>query len=141
MCHEATSTSGLSQLYSGRKITKSLGNVTVRGGKNGNSKRGARLSTVCLSMYIITENIYYSQMSSVAILLQTEPVSHRIIQGNDCVFSPSVLASFGLPLPPTCLVLTVSEARSYFASAIRFSTLLNPVTSEFMAHAPVFPSK
>jgi hypothetical protein len=41
-----------------------------------------------------------------------------IIQGNDCVFSPSVLSSFGLPLPPTCLVLTVSEARSYFASTI-----------------------
>jgi hypothetical protein len=33
-------------------------------------------------MYSITENIYYSQLSSVAILLQPEPVSHRIIQGN-----------------------------------------------------------
>jgi hypothetical protein len=31
------------------------------------------LSTVCLSMYSITENIYYSQLSSVAILLQPEP--------------------------------------------------------------------
>jgi hypothetical protein len=67
----------------------------------------ARLSTVCLSMYSITENIYYSQLSSVTILLQPEPVSHGIIQGNDCVCSPSVLSSFGLPLPPTCLVLTV----------------------------------
>jgi hypothetical protein len=35
-------------------------------------------------MYSITENIYYSQLSSVAILLQPEPVSHRIIQGNYC---------------------------------------------------------
>jgi hypothetical protein len=69
-------------------------------------------------MYSITENIYYSQLSSVAILLQPESVSHRIIQRNDCVFSPSVLSSFGLPLPSTCLVLTVSEARSYFASTI-----------------------
>jgi hypothetical protein len=43
---------------------------------------------------------------------------HRITQGNDCVFSPSVLLSFGLPLPPTCLLLTVSEARSYFAYTI-----------------------
>jgi hypothetical protein len=43
--------------YSGRKITESLGNVTVRGGKDGKSKGGARLSTVCLSMYSITENI------------------------------------------------------------------------------------
>jgi hypothetical protein len=59
--------------YSGRKITESFGNVTVRGEKYGKSKRGARLSTVCLSMYSITENIYYSQLSSVAILLQPEP--------------------------------------------------------------------
>jgi hypothetical protein len=63
--------------YSGRKITESLGNVTVRGKKGGKSKRGARLSTVCLSMYSITENIYYSQLASVAILLQPEPVSQR----------------------------------------------------------------
>jgi hypothetical protein len=33
-------------VYSGRKITESLGNVTVRGEKDGKSKRGARLSTV-----------------------------------------------------------------------------------------------
>jgi hypothetical protein len=72
-----------------------------------------------LSMYSITENIYCSQLSSVAILLQPElTVSHRIVQGNYCVFSPSVLSSFGLPLPPTCLLLAVGEARSYFASAI-----------------------
>jgi hypothetical protein len=53
---------------------------------------------VCLSMYSITENIYYSQLS-VAILLQPEPVSHRIIQGKGCVLSPAVLSSCGLPLP------------------------------------------
>jgi hypothetical protein len=81
------------------------------------------LSTVCLSMYNITENIYYSQLSSVAILLQPEPVSHRIIQGKDCVLSPYALSPCGLPLPPTCLVLTVSEARSYFASTVHRSTL------------------
>jgi hypothetical protein len=63
------------------------------------------------------ENIYYSQLSSVAIILQPGPVSHRIIQGN--VFSPSVLSPLGLPLSPTCLLLTVSEARSYFASTIQ----------------------
>jgi hypothetical protein len=45
-------------------------------------------------------------------------VSHRLIQANDCVFSPSLLSSFGLPLPLTCLLLTVSEARSYFASTV-----------------------
>jgi hypothetical protein len=50
--------------YSGRKITASLGNVTVRGEE--------QESTVCLSMRSITENIYCSQLSSVAILLQSE---------------------------------------------------------------------
>jgi hypothetical protein len=59
--------------YSGRKITESLGNVTVRGEKDGKSKGGARLSTVCLSMRSVTENIYCSQLSSVALLLQPEP--------------------------------------------------------------------
>jgi hypothetical protein len=82
--------------------------------------RGARACQVCLSMYSITENIYYSQLSSVAIFLQPEPVSHRIIQGNDCVLSLYVLSSFGLPLPPTCLLVTVNEARSYFASTVHF---------------------
>jgi hypothetical protein len=71
-----------------------------------------------LSMYSVTENSYYSQLSSVAILLQPEPVSHRIIQGKVCVLSPSVLSSWGISLPPTCLLLTVKEARSYFASAL-----------------------
>jgi hypothetical protein len=87
------------QAYSGRKITESLGNVTVRGGKDGNSKRGARLSTVCLSMYSKTENIYYSQLSSVAILLQPEPVSRRIIQRKDCVLS--LCAVFLRSSPPS----------------------------------------
>jgi hypothetical protein len=105
-------------VYSGRKITESLGNVAERGEKDGKSKGGARLSTACLSMYSITENIYCSQLSSVVILLQPEPVSHSIIQGKDWVFTPSVISSFGLPLPPTCLVLTVKEARSYFASTL-----------------------
>jgi hypothetical protein len=69
-------------------------------------------------MYSITENIYYSQLSSVAILLRPEPVSHRIILGKDWVLSPYVLSSCGLPLHPTCLLVTVNEARSYFASTI-----------------------
>jgi hypothetical protein len=58
-----------SMTYNGRKITDRLGNFTVRGGKDGKSKGGARWPTVRLSMYSITENIYYSQLSSVAILL------------------------------------------------------------------------
>jgi hypothetical protein len=79
-----------------------------------------------LSMYSITENIYCSQLSSVALLLEPEPVSHRIIQGNDCVLSPSVLSSCGLPLPPTCLLVTVNEARSYFASTVHRVKVENP---------------
>jgi hypothetical protein len=46
-------------MYSGRKINESLGNVTARGEKDGKSKRGAQYPTVSLSMYSITENIYY----------------------------------------------------------------------------------
>jgi hypothetical protein len=38
----------------------------------GNCKGGARRRRVCLSMYIVTEDIYYSQLSSVALLLQPE---------------------------------------------------------------------
>jgi hypothetical protein len=67
-------------------------------------------------MYSITGNIYYSQLSSVAILLQPEPVSHRIVQRKYWVLSPHTLSPCGLPLPPTCLLITVNEARSYFAS-------------------------
>jgi hypothetical protein len=101
------------QPYRGRKIT----DVTVRGEKVGKSKRGARLSTVCLSMYSITENIYYSQLYSVAILLQPERVSHRIIQRKHCVLSLCVLSSCCLPLLK-CLLPTANEARCYFASTI-----------------------
>jgi hypothetical protein len=58
--------------YSGRKITESLGNVTVRGKKRWKGQGGSAMAN-SLSMYSITENIYYSQLSSVAILLQPEP--------------------------------------------------------------------
>jgi hypothetical protein len=73
-----------------------------------------------LSMYSITENIYCSQLSSVAILLQLETVSHRTVQGKDWVLSPHVLSPCGLPLHPTCLLVTVNEARSNLASTILY---------------------
>jgi hypothetical protein len=110
-------------MCSGRKITANLRNVTVRGEKDGKGKGEARRPTV-LSMYIIIENIYYSQLSSVVILLQPEPVSHRIIQGNDWVLSPHVLSPCGLPLPSTCLLVTVNEALSYFASTIIYGSVI-----------------
>jgi hypothetical protein len=55
--------------YSGRKITASLGNVTVRGEIRWERQGG---STTAKSMYSITENVYYSQLSSSALLLQPE---------------------------------------------------------------------
>jgi hypothetical protein len=111
--------------YSGRKITESLGNVTVRGGKRWKSKGGARLSTVCLKTFTTHSCPPLRFFCSLNL-----NVSHCIIQGNDYVFSPSVLSSFGLPLPSTCLVLTVSEARSYFASAIHSKVCSCSIHSE-----------
>jgi hypothetical protein len=110
---------GMTQVesYSGRKITESLGNVTVRGEKRWKEQEGSAI-VKSLSMYSITENIYYSQLSSVAILLQHEAVSHRIVQGKDWVLY-HVLSPCCLPLPPTCLLVTVNEARSYFASVCK----------------------
>jgi hypothetical protein len=104
--------------HSGRKITESLWNVTVRGEKYGKSKVGAQCPTVCLSMYSITENIYYSQLSSVAILLQPEPNCFTSYNTRKALCSLPLLSSCGLPLPPTCLLLTANEARRYFASTI-----------------------
>jgi hypothetical protein len=109
---------GPTDRHSGRKITESLGNVTVRGEKGGKSKGGSRWPTVSLSMYSITENIYYSQLSSVAILLQPEPVFTSYSTRKDWVLSPNELSPCGLPLPPTCLLVTANEARSYFESTI-----------------------
>jgi hypothetical protein len=88
-----------------------------RHSKRGKIWKGQEGSTTAksLSMYSITENIYYSQLSSVAILLQPEPncfTSYNTRKGL-CFLSLYVLSSCGLPLPPTCLLVTVNEARSY----------------------------
>jgi hypothetical protein len=82
--------------------------------------REARRRRVCLSMYSITENIYYPQLFSVTLLLQPE--------GNcftDWVLSPYLLSSCGLTLVPTCLLVTLIEARNYFASTIIYSCATN----------------
>jgi hypothetical protein len=50
-----TAVSGHRTQYSGRKITEGLGNVSLRVEKDGKFKGGARWSTVCLSMFSITE--------------------------------------------------------------------------------------
>jgi hypothetical protein len=101
--------------YSGRKITASLRNVTVRGEEDGKGKRGARLSTVCLSMYSMPENIYCSQLSSVAILMQPEPVftSYSTRKGLGSLSSCTI----SLRSSPHSHVSTCdNEVRRYFAS-------------------------
>jgi hypothetical protein len=73
---------------------------------------GARWTTVCLSMYSITENIYYSQLSSVALLLQPEPncfTSYNTRKGLCSLSLCAIVLRY-----PTCLLLTFKEARSYF---------------------------
>jgi hypothetical protein len=77
--------------------------------------RGSAM-TNSLSMYSITENIYYSQLSSVAILLQPEHVFTSYSTRKDVVLCPNMLSPCGLP--PTCLLVTVNEARSYIASTV-----------------------
>jgi hypothetical protein len=71
-----------------------------------------------LSMYSITENIYYSCPPLRFFCSLNLTVSHRIIQGKDWVLSLYALSTCGLPLPPTCLLVTVNEARSFFSSAV-----------------------
>jgi hypothetical protein len=105
-------------MYNGRKITASLGNVTVRGERRWKWQGGSAIVN-SLSMYSITENIYYSQLSSVEILLQPEPVFTSYSTRKDWVVS-HVLSPCGLPLPPTCLLVTVNEARSYFVPTVLF---------------------
>jgi hypothetical protein len=113
-------------------LASGLGNTTwtqnnceleKRHSKKDGKGKGVSTTAKCLSMYSISENIYYSQLSSVALLLQPEPVSHRIVQWKDLVLShpPHVLSPCSLPLPPTCLLATDNEARSYFASTIETS--------------------
>jgi hypothetical protein len=104
--------------YSGRKITASLGNATVRGEKRWKGQGGSAMAN-SLSMYSITENIHYSQLSSVALLLQPEPVFTSYSTRKALASLSHVLSTCGLPLPPTCLLVTVNAARSYFASTIR----------------------
>jgi hypothetical protein len=60
----------------------------------------------------------------------TKATSHCIIQGKDWALSPYVLSSCGLPLPPTCLLVTVNEGSIYFASTIpKFRSNILPPSS------------
>jgi hypothetical protein len=112
--------------YSGRKITESLGNVTVRGEKWKGQGRNAMAKS--LGMNSLPENICCSQLSSIAIRLQPGGncfTSYSTRKGLGSLFSYAIaLRSF---LPPTCLLVKVIEARSYeyFASNILVSYVVS----------------
>jgi hypothetical protein len=72
-------------------------------------------------MYSITENIYYSQLSSVAILLQPEPNCFTSYNTRKGLCSLSLCAVV-LRFPPQCHADKISEARSYFASTVLASS-------------------
>jgi hypothetical protein len=47
-------------------------------------------------------------------------ISYLIVYKEGLVISPYVLSLRGLPLPPTCVFVTVIQARSYVASTVMF---------------------
>jgi hypothetical protein len=94
---------------------------------------GTRLSTVCLSMYSITENIYYSRLSSVAILLQPETNCFTSYNTSKWLLCSLSLCACGLPLSLWCLLLTVSEAHSYVASTIPFTAIDTCIIPQWLA--------
>jgi hypothetical protein len=123
-------------IYSERKINGSLGNVTVRGGKRWKGQGGARWPTVCLSMYSITENIYYSQLSSVAMLLQPEPNCFHI-HGKDCVLSSCAIA---LRSSPSSHVSTCNGQRSsqlFCVHYTQYTVVCKTVQLRAVAHATI----
>jgi hypothetical protein len=79
-----------------------------------------RPSVSIVSLLRKRNNVLLSHCCSSANVIEPrEPhTCNSIIQGKDWVLSPYVLSSCGLPLPLTSLLVTVNEARSYFASTI-----------------------
>jgi hypothetical protein len=74
-----------------------------------------------LSLYSITENIYYSQLSSVTILLQPEPncfISYNTRKG---LRSVSLYAIVLQSSTPSHVSTSNGKAHSYFASNIRLT--------------------
>jgi hypothetical protein len=101
-------TKSMGRDYSGRKTTESLGNV--KKGKKMERARGSAMTTVGPNMYSITENIYYSQLSSVAILLQPEP--HCFTSYNTRKGLCSLSCAIVLRSPPPSHVSTANGQRS-----------------------------
>jgi hypothetical protein len=79
--------------------------------KSWKEQGGTRWPTVCLIMYNINENIYYSQLSSVAILLQPEPTCFTSYNTRKGLCSLS-LCAIVLRSPPPSHVSTSNGQQS-----------------------------
>jgi hypothetical protein len=88
------------------------------------ARGGARLSTVCLSMYSITENIYYSQLCSVAILLQPEPNCFTSYNTRKWLCSLS-LCAIVLQSPPASHVSTSNGQWSSHLFCVHYNYVLH----------------
>jgi hypothetical protein len=89
------------------------------------------LSTVCLSMRSVTENIYCSQLSSVAILLQPEPKCFTSYSTRKGLCSLS-LCAIVLPSSPYSHLSTYNGQRSSQLFCVHYK---NPVhTSKKTQH-------
>jgi hypothetical protein len=93
-------------------------------------QRGSAMSNVCLSMYSITENIYYSQLSSVAIVLQPEPNCFTSYNTRKALCSLSLslslsLCAVALPSSPSSHVSTSNGQRSSQLFCVHYSTDLS----------------
>jgi hypothetical protein len=77
--------------------------------------------------YSITENIYYSQLSAAYFCSLNLSVFTSYSTKIDLGLSPNVLSPCCLLLPPTCLLVTANEARSYLASTIARNELAAPI--------------
>jgi hypothetical protein len=119
--------------YSGRKITESLRNVTVRGEKRWKEKGGRTIASSLSDMYSITENIYYSQLSSFAILLQPEPncfTSYNTKKGLSSLF----LCAIVFPSSPASHVSTSNGKLRSQLFCVQYSA--NCRTGRYRPHHP-----
>jgi hypothetical protein len=112
-----------------------MGNVTVRGEKDGKGKAEARRRGVCLSMYSITENIYYSQLSSVSLLLQPERncfTSYNIRKGM-CSLS---LCAIVLRFTPPSHLSTCNGQRSWQLFCVHYTTIVSQRLRRYSLRPP-----
>jgi hypothetical protein len=83
----------------------------------------ARWRRVCLSMYSITENIYYTQLSSVAILLQPDRNCFTSYNTRKGLGSLSLCAIALRSFPPSH-VSTCNSQRSSLLFCVRYMSIL-----------------